>query len=323
MTTRTLLVRLCVFVASLLALAPAAVHAAEAFPSRPITMVVAWPPGSASDLAARLIAKHAEKYLGQSIVIQNKVGADGAIAWAETLRAKPDGYTITVVNYDVLTNQSKGSDIKYDTFDYLLMFSFQPLCMYVRKDSPYKTFQDLLAAAKAKPGQINMAVTGLGGFLHQGVHLVESKYRVSFNNVPYKGTSEILNAELGGQVDVDLNLITLTQQHVKSGALRALLCFTQERLPDYPDVPTITERGISDTPFYSWRTVAIPKGVPPEARAQLLQAFTKAYNDPEFQEAAKKGNFDIKYMNQAEVLAFLAKQYPMVRDTVKALGYTK
>jgi tripartite-type tricarboxylate transporter receptor subunit TctC len=297
--------------------------AAEPFPTRPLTMIVAWPPGSASDLASRLIAKHAEKFLGQPIVTTNKVGADGEIAWSETLKAKPDGYTLTVVNYDILTSQAKGSKITYDSFDYLLMFTFQPLCMYVRKDSPYKTLQDLVGAAKAKPGQINIATTGFGGFLHQGVHLVERKYGVSFNIVPYKGTSEILTAELGGQVDVDLNLISITAQYVKAGTLRALLCFTQERLPDYPDVPTITELGISDAPFYSWRTVAVPKGVPADVREQLVQAFTKAYNDPEYLEAAKKANLDVKFMTPAEVVAFLGKQYPIVRDTVKALGYTK
>jgi len=308
------------FALALGALVLSAAALADTYPARPVTMVVAWPPGSASDMAARLIAKHAEKYLGQSVVIQNKVGADGAIAWNETLKARPDGYTFTVVNYDVLTNQAKGSDIKYDTFDYLLMFTFQPLCMYVRKESPYNSLQDLVAAAKAKPGQINMATTGFGGFLHQAAYLVERKYDVAFNIVPYKGTSEILQAQLGGQVDVDLNLISITQPYVKNGTLRALACFTQERLPDYPNVPTITELGIADAPFYSWRTIAVPKGIPAEARAQLLQAFTKAYNDPEYQEAARKANFDLKYMNQGEVTAFLGKQYPMVRDLVKALA---
>lgn len=309
--------------ALLLCLACALAARASEFPGRPLSMVIAWPAGSASDIAARMIGRYAEKNLGQPIVFINRVGGDGSVAWSETLRAKPDGYTLTVVNYDVLTNQSKGSDIRYDSFAYMMMFTVQPLCLYVRKESPYATLQDLVRAAKERPGQVNIATTGFGGFLHQALHLLERKYEVRFNAIPYKGTSEIMNAELGGQLDASLNVITLPQQHIAAGTVRALLCFTQERLPDYAGVPTVTELGISETDFSSWRAVAVSRDVPADVQARLRDAFVKAYHDPAYQQAARQANLDLKFMDNTQIMAFLAKQYPVVRDTVKALGFAK
>ncbi len=293
------------------------------YPTKPVELVICWTPGSASDLAIRMIAKFAEKPLGQALTPINQVGGNGAVAWAYLAKAKPDGYTVGLVTFDILTNQAIGSEIKYDSFDYLLQFSHQPMGFYVHKDSPYKTLQDLVNAAKAKPGEIKVGTTGLGGLLHQAAFLVEKKYGVKFNIVPFKGSAEILAAELGRHVEADVNTITLPAQHVKAGTVRMLLCFGDERLPDYPDVPALKELGISDVGFESWRAVGVPKGLPEPVKSKLSAAFKKAYDDPEYQQLAKKSNYDLYYRNPAELSKFLEKQYPVVRQTLVEMGYAK
>ncbi len=293
------------------------------YPTKPIELIIPWQPGSASDLAIRMIAKFAEKNLGQAITPINMVGGNAAVAFAHTYKAKPDGYTIALVTFDILTNQAMGSDIKYDSFDYLLQFTHQPMGLFVHKDSPYKTLQDLLNAAKTKPGEIKVGTTGLGGVFHQAAYLVEKKYGIKFNIVPFKGSAEILAAELGKHVEADVNTITLPAQHVKAGTLRMLLCFSGERLPDFPDVPATRELGISETGYESWRAVGLPKGIPGPARAKLEAAFKKAYNDPEYQQLAKKSNYDLYYRTHDQLIKFFENQYPMVREILKDLGYAK
>lgn len=295
----------------------------QEYPSRPIELVIPWTPGSASDMAARMIARYAEKNLGQTIAPVNDVGGNGAVAWSRAAKAKPDGYTITLITFDVLTNQAMGTETKYDSFYYLLQFSQQPMGIYVHKDSPYKGLQDLVNAAKAKPGEIKVGTTGLGGLLHQAAYLVEKKYGVKFNIVPFKGSAEILVAEIGRHVDADVNTITLPAQHVKAGTLRMLLSFGDVRLADYPDVPCIKELGISQSGFESWRAIAIPKGVPDPVRAKLEAAFKKAYNDPEFRELANRSNYDLYYRTNDQIASFLAVQYPTVLATLKSIGYAK
>lgn len=293
------------------------------FPTKSIELVITWTPGGPSDIAARMIAKFAEKNLGQPLAPVNMVGGNCAVGWSYLNNAKQDGYTIGQITFDILTNQAMGSDIKYDTFDYLLQFTRQPLGLCVHKDSPYKTLQDLINAAKAKPGEIMVATTGLGAWHHQAGYMLEKKYGVRFNIVPFKGSAEIMAAQLGRHVDADINTVTTFAQHAKAGSVRMLLCFSDERLPDYPDVPAVVELGISQAGIESWRAIAVPKGVPAPVRAKLEAAFIKAYNDPEFQQLAKKSNFDLIYRNNDQLIKFLEKAYPVVRETMKGMGYAK
>lgn len=293
------------------------------FPAKSVEMVITWTAGGPSDMAARLIAKYAEKNLGQPIAPVNMVGGNCAVGWSHLNNAKPDGYTIGLITFDILTNQAMGSDIKYDTFDYLLQFTRQPLGLCVHKDSPYKTVQDLINAAKAKPGEIRVATTGLGAWHHQAGFMLEKKYGVRFNFVPFKGSAEIMAAQLGRHVDADINTVTTFVQHAKAGTVRMLLCFSDERLPDYQDVPSVVELGISPAGIESWRAIAVPKGVPAPVRAKLEAAFVKAYHDPEFQELAKKSKLDLIYRNHGQLVRFLEKGYPVVRDSMKGMGYAK
>jgi len=304
------------------ALLPSSPYCAD-FPTKSVELVITWTPGGPSDMAARLIAKFAEKNLGQPIAPINMVGGNCAVGWSYLNNSKPDGYTIGLITFDILTNQAMGSDIKYDTFDYLLQFTRQPLGLCVHKDSPYKTLHDLINAAKAKPGEIKVATTGLGAWHHQAAYMLEKKYGIKFNIVPFKGSAEIMATQLGRHVDADINTVTTFVQHAKAGTVRMLLCFSDERLPDYPDVPAVVELGISQAGIESWRAVAVPRGVPAPVKAKLESAFIKACNDPEFQQLANKSKLDLIYRNHEQLVKFLEKAYPVVRETLKGMGYAK
>lgn len=293
------------------------------YPEKTIECAIPWNPGSASDMGIRILCKFAEKELGKPIAPINMVGANGAIAWSHIHKAKPDGYTIALVTFDILTNQILGSEVTYDSLYYVGQFTHQPMGLYVHKDSPYKTVQDFVEGAKSKPGAIKVATTSLGGLLHQAGFLLEKKYGIKLNFVPFKGSGEVLTQTLGKHVDASVNTITKPAPHVEVGTLRMLMTFSDKRLSDFPDVPNIKELGISDVGFESWRAVVAPKGVPQPIKDRLKSAFKKAYNNPEYQKLAKKSKFDLLYREHDEILNFLSKQYPMVELNLKEMGYAK
>jgi len=274
-------------------------------------------------MAIRMIIKFAEKELGKPIAPINMVGGNGDICWRHLVKAKPDGYTIGLVTFDILTNQVMGSEAKYDRLYYVMQFTHQPMGLYVHKDSPYKTVQDYVEGVKANPGKITVATTSLGGLLHQAGYLLDKKYAIKPNYVPFKGTGEILTQQLGKHVDASISTTTKQAPHVKVGTLRMLVTFSDMRLPDYPDVPHIKELGVADVGFESWRAVAVPKGVPRNIQNKLRAAFKKAYDNPEYQALAKKSQYDLLYRENKEIMEFLKKQYPTVKTNLKEMGFAK
>lgn len=293
---------------------------AKKYPVKPIQMIIPWPAGGASDLSTRTLAKFAEKELGQSITPINQDGANGATAWADAAKARPDGYTIVMVTFDILTNQALGrSPIKYNDFEYLLQFSSQPLAIVVKADSPYKTLDDLVKAAKAAPGTIKVATTPLGGIYHQALAMVEKDSGSKFRVVPFPGAAEVNTALLGGHVDVQVNTLTLLDSHVKNGSFRVLAVTCEKRSPRFPDAPTLKEAGYN-TVHESFRAIAVPKNTPPEIKKTLADAFTKAYNNKEFQAAADKAKFDIYYRSPEDFIKFVDALYPKVQAVLKEVG---
>jgi tripartite-type tricarboxylate transporter receptor subunit TctC len=290
------------------------------YPTKPVQLIIPWPAGGASDLSTRALAKYAEKELGQPITPVNQDGANGATAWAEAVKARPDGYTIVMVTFDIMTNQALGrSPTKYNDFEYLLQFTSQPLAFVVKSDSPYKTLADLLNAAKANPGTLKVATTPLGGIYHQALAMVEKDSGAKFRVVPFAGAAEVNTALLGGHVDAQVNTLTLLDAHVKNGTFRVLAVTSEKRSPRFPDAPTLKELGFN-TVHESFRAIAVPKNTPPEVKKALSDAFTKAYNNKEFQQAADKAKFDIYYRSPEDFGKFLDALYPKVQAVLAEAG---
>lgn len=294
------------------------------FPERPMEMIIVWSAGGGSDLAARLIGDYAAKELGQPFTYNNVTGANGAIGWGQAAQAKADGYTVANLTFDVLTNQAMGqTPVKYDDFDLLCQFTVQPIGVFVPEKSPYKTLNELLAAAKENPNNISMATTPLGGFFHQGAALLENvSDGARFNIIPYKGSAEIIAALAGGNVDSGIQTLTGMEQYIETGSMRLLAVLTADRLKSFPDTPTAKELGYNVV-HESWRGFAVPKGTPAEVKTKLVNAFEKAFNNPEFQEKALKAKLDLVYTGPEKFKASLDEQYPNVEKILKQLGFVK
>lgn len=303
---------------------PAAEEPEITYPEKPIDMIIVWSAGGGSDLAARLIGDYAAQELGQPFTYRNVTGANGAIGWGEAAQAKPDGYTVANLTFDVLTNQAMGqTPVKYDDFDLLCQFTVQPIGVFVPEKSPYMSLEELLNAAAENPNEITMATTPLGGFFHQGAALLENVSEgARFNVVPYTGSAEIIAALAGGNTDAGIQTLTGMEQYLEEGSMRLLAVLTENRLASFPDVPTAKELGY-EVIHESWRGFGVPKGTPQEVKDILVAAFEKAFNNPEFQEKAIKAKLDLVYTGPEEFKSALDYQYPNVENILKQLGFVK
>jgi len=281
---------------------------AQTFPSRPVTFIVPWPPGGSTDIVMRSLAVIAEKHLGQRIVIENKPGVTGTMgAQALAGGAKADGYTIAQMPITVFrlpammkTNYDPSTD-----FTWIIHLTGYTFGVVVRADSPWKTWGDLVAYAKANPGKVTYATPGNGSSLHITMEDIAQREGIKWVQVPFKGYAEGAQALLGGHVDVHADSTGWGEQ-VNSGRLRLLVTWGAQRTKRWPNVPTLKEVGypiVSSSPF----GIAGPKGMDPAVVKTLHDAFKKALDDPEFQKTLEKFDQEPYYLNSADYAAFAKK----------------
>jgi tripartite-type tricarboxylate transporter receptor subunit TctC len=293
---------------------------AQTFPARPVTFIVPWPPGGSTDLAMRSLSVIAEKHLGQRIVIENKPGVTGTMG-AQTLAggAKPDGYTISQMPITVFrlpammkTNYDPSTD-----FTWIIHLTGYTFGVVVRADSPWKTWKDLVAHAKANPGKLTYATPGNGSSLHITMEDIALREGISWVQVPFKGYAEGAQALLGGHVDVHADSTGWAEQ-VNAGRLRLLVTWGAQRTKRWPNVPTLKEVGypiVSNSPF----GIAGPKGMDPAVVKVLHDAFKKALEDPEFQRTLEKFDQEAYYLNSADYAALAKKSIEEERVAVQRL----
>lgn len=299
-----------------LLLMPLAGQAQAAFPEKPVELMVIFPAGGPTDLDLRILAKYAEKYLGQKIIIVNVPGGGGIVGW-NTVPDKPkDGYFLCNINTPHILSFPLVSKTRFDyeTFEPLIMVTQDPTVFMVRKDSPYQTFEDLIKAAKEKPGSITVGTAGLNLAHHIAALQVEQELDLKFTVVPFKGSAGSMAGLLGKQVDVLSD--TLSDYVTKLSDDARILAVGLEARTDFaPDAPTFKEAGVSGFIPSSDRGVAVPKGTDPAVKAVLADAFTKAANDPEYQAEAKKAGLLLKIMTPEQSLESFKKD----TETLKAL----
>lgn len=267
------------------AFAPATAHAE--YPDRPIKVVVGFAPGGGVDLVARAIAPVLQKELGQSIVVENRAGAGGAIGNTAVARAAPDGYMLLLGNTGALgITPVLLPDQPYDMLKDLVpvgAIAQTPLMFLVRKDSPYMTFNDLAQAAKQKDSHITYGTGGNGSISHLIAESLKHKLGLNMEHVAYRGGSQSVADLIGGQIDMAMDGVAVAGGFLKSGDLRALAITSQERLSVLPQVPTLVEQGYAGEVFNSWYAVLAPKDTPPAIVARLNDAINKAIADPALQ----------------------------------------
>ena len=270
---------------------------AQTWPERSITFICPWPAGGTADQSMRALCSVAARVLGQSIAVENKVGASGMIGAKALASAKPDGYTIGQIPISVTRFSQLGTlaaDPRKD-FTYIARTSGQTFGIAVPANSPFKTLKDFVAYAKANPGKVSYAHAGVGGATHVGMEEFASVAGIQFNHVPYKGGSEALQGVLGGHVDA-LADSSSWAPHVEAGKLRLLATWGELRTARFKDVPTLRELGydvVVDAP----NGIGAPKGLDPAVAAKLRDAFRQAANSPEFKTVIDKLDAPLLYLD--------------------------
>lgn len=274
--------RLTLLAAIWIALAGSAL--AQNYPTRPIRMVIAFPAGGPTDFVGRLIADKMKERLGQSVVIENKAGANGAIGADFVAKSEPDGHTLflTTVGAVAITPGMR-TDLPYDT-----MRDFAPITLVVRNTSilvvrsqmPLNSAKELAALAKDKPGQIPFASTGVGSMPHLALELFQAAGNVKFLHVPYRGAAPAVTDLLGGQVHALFADAPVLLPHIEGGKLKPLAAASAARNPRLPNVPTLAEAGFPDTEADNWYGLLAPARTPPAIVAKLNEAVVASINDP-------------------------------------------
>jgi tripartite-type tricarboxylate transporter receptor subunit TctC len=257
--------------------------AAQAFPSKPIKFIVPFPPGGTLDQFARRVQPLLQKELGQSVIVENRGGASGSIGTAVAAQSPPDGHTVLMVFDTHAVNPTLIPGLAFDTvkdFAPIMQIGWAPMLIAVHPSTPYKTFADLVAAAKATPGKVPYGTVGQGSLAHLAMTQIGNLLGVTWNHVPYKGGGPLTNDAVAGHVPVAVASIASVGPHVKSGALRGLAVTSPTRHPHYPDTPTIAELGAPGFSANAWWGLLVPAKTPPEIVTRLHAAFTAGFKDP-------------------------------------------
>ncbi len=303
----------------LLALVSLAAHAA--YPDRPVKLVVPWAAGGDTDNIFRPFTPGFQKVLGQTVVIANVGGASGTRGAKEVKDSPPDGYTLYAVHDYIHSTYYAGvADVQYTDFEPICLISSTPSVLTASPKTPWKTLQDLLKDAKARPGAITVGAT-LASTSHFFPALIEQAAGVKFKYVSYEGLAPRMNAILGGHVDLtDSNL---TQKgKVEAGQLKFLAIATEKRHPEMPSVPTLKELGINVV-YDVNRGLMVPKGTPQDVIAKLGSACAAAAKEPEFAKAMKLQGTDVRYLERAAYAKWLKQNDDLNRKLAKDLGLLK
>lgn len=282
---------------------------ATVYPDRPITFICPWPAGGTADQTMRALCLAAGRELGQSMVVENKVGAAGMIGLKALASAKPDGYTVGQIPISV-TRFSQLGTVAIDPMKdltYLARTSGQTFGIAVPANARWKTLQDLVAEAKAQPGKISYAHSGVGGATHVGMEEFALAANVQFNHVPFKGGADALQSVLGGHVEVLVDSSSWAP-HVESGKLRLLATWGEQRTARFKDVPTLKEGGFNvvvDAP----NGVGAPRGMDPAQVARLRQAFKVAAASAEFKQACDKIDAPVLYLDGPDYEKYVGTVY--------------
>jgi len=293
---------------------------AQAFPNKPIRYICPWPAGGSTDAVIRAIGESAAKILGQTVIVDNKPGAGGMLGANELVNAKPDGYTIAQFPLGMLRypHMQKVAWDPINDFSFIIGISGYTFGFVVRADSPYKTFNEYIEAARKSPNAINYGSTGIGTSPHLLMEEVADAAKVQLTHIPFKGNADQMQALLGGHV-MAASDATGWDKFVDGGQMRLLVTFGDQRTARWPNVPTAKDLGynvVSQSPY----GIVGPKGMDPAVVRTLHDAFRRAMDDPNYVKTLERYDQPTIYMSGEEYTAFGKKQFESDRVMMEKLG---
>ena len=321
----TLSVGTALIVSALAMLSGPLAHAQDAYPSKPIALIVPFPPGGVADIVARPAADAMSRVLNAPIVIENKAGAGGAIGMAYVAKAKPDGYTLLLAlsSISILPEADRITGrapmFQLDQLVPIARLTADPTVLAVRADSPWKTLQDFVADAKKRPGAITYGSSGNYGTMHVPMEMFAGSAGVKMLHVPYTGAGPAVIGLLGGNIDAVASGPSTIIQHVKAGKVRVLASWGDKRLASLPDVPTLTESGY-EAVFFQWSGLFAPSGTPEPVIVRLREAARAATVDARFMAALATVETPIQYMDAPELQRFWDADAKKLGDVVRRVG---
>jgi len=295
------------------------------YPTRPVTMVVPFPPGGVADITARPLAEAMGRILKQPVVVENKAGAGGGVGMQYVARAKADGYTVLLAlsSISIIPEADKvlGRDPMFQLAQLvpIARFTADPTVLAVRADSPYKSAADLVEAARKAPGAIPYGSSGNYGTMHVPMEMLTFATGTKMLHVPFTGAGPAVVALLGGQVEALSTGPSSVIGQVKGGKIRVLATWGESRHPAFPDVPTLKELGY-DAQFSQWTGLFVPAGTPDAVVAKLRESAKFAVNDSAFQSSLAKLETPIQYLDQPQFRTFWDADAHKLADVVKKIG---
>jgi tripartite-type tricarboxylate transporter receptor subunit TctC len=290
-----------------LALGATAVSASDPYPSKPIELTVAYPPGGGSDNTARALAEAVRPALAQPTVVMNKPGASGSIGWSYVASSPADGYRLVLMTPEMLVVPLMGiGKTTVDDFQPIARFTDDPSSITVRADAPWKTIEEFLAYAKANPQKVSVSNAGNGTIPHLAAAALADKAGVNLTHVPYQGSAPAIMGLLAGDVQATTVAYAELRQHVEAGKLRTLAVMDEERVKGL-DAPTFKEKGL-DLQFSVWRGIGMPRNSPKEAVEKWRAAARQAMSSPAFLATLQKQNLTPAYADMPEFSGAIARQ---------------
>ena len=303
----------------------AATALAQGYPTKPVTMIVPFPPGGVADIVGRPLAAEMEKVWKQPVVVTNRTGAGGAVGMAAAAKAAPDGYTILMALSSVsifpVSDRIQGRAPAYEMKDLapIALITADPTVLIVGADSPWKTLQEFVASAKAYPGQINYSSSGVYGTLHVAMEMFANAAGVKLFHVPYQGGGPALTALLGGQVHALASGPAPAAAQMKAGKVRALASWSSERLPLLPEIPTFKELGY-DAEFYIWSGVFAPAATPAPVLDRLRAVVREAANSPDFKSTMEKVQTPVSYLDAPAFRTYWERDAARLKVALEKIG---
>lgn len=291
------------------------------YPNRPVELIVPFAAGGGTDVLGRALAEQARKHFPQDLIVLNKAGASGALGWTELANARPDGYKLAIITVELTMIPHMGlTRITSDAVTPIARLNADPATIAVRADSPYRTLEDLLAAARKDPGGVRVGNAGPGSLGHLAAAALEDKVGARFNHAPYRGANPAVLDLLGGHIDAVAVTPVEVATYVAAGKIRPLAIMGEQRIgAGWEAVPTLKERGI-DLVIGGWRGLAAPKGVPPGIIAMLRTAMARTLREPAMRETLAKQNMGEGYLDQDAFKALIERDNATFRQLVEKLG---